>query len=953
MRIFSVSGRFSRVCIRVLPLWAATVFSLTNPAFSQGAAPLTPESEWKVSDIRDAKKSSESYCTLTRGFTKDVVLTIARNQRDETSLAFDFRKQAFAPGKTYTVAMNAGPSARRAFEARPVSPSALVITTGQDEPFYAGIRKNGKLDVSISGDIYSFNIDGLGAAMDRLSGCVDDLRQAKADPSSILPREPGSRPGKNQPVEQTAGKTQKSDLAALREENRRLSETLAQERRSYENSAMGGKDSNALIELKEKLVLLEKENARLRADGNTAQKNEAPSSSKAVSSSPATQALSEDIATLRAENARLRKSLADEKSTKVEVPEAVSPKAFTALREQYEEQKRENERLRKDIESARTATESTSVPSAASLTQTRILEEKLAAAEKKVEALSQESRTLRTDKEKLLLKKSGDNWDAEEATRRYNEADREARRLSLLLDEKTGVCNEEKAKLEGLLFDPAVTSSAQIAHLAGLEEKLQKANADLQSSDAVCQEKIAQTEKQTGGTAIEPLKKQLATLESERDSLKSALKTSEDALARKSSEIKEALAIKSDDEKKLSDLELSLKQNRKTVSSELSPREKDLALKQQEFERKAREQASVIALLQKEKTDLSSRIALLEKTDLEQEAFRKTLDVQKNSPRNEELARLKAELIRKDSAFKETVVRLESEKNVLAKQLQVAQTQTPSQTPSEAIDRAPQTKTLQELEALRAEIARRDLASKQQADSAKLEMEKKVAALESDKKALQFALSQIGSAGGSAGARAAVSQGAESSSPRPIARVPLQPDRAAIPSSFPGGSPAFPESRRVPFMSLSNVTALLKSANLSVTSGVESVTPAMETTARAFRWESGPLFGSLEERPMTASEQFTDFVSDYLDRTRSHCSGDFASSPTPLDPPEGIEQVISYEIACVSPAGGSSAAVLFAARNGVFSVIANESGAETIDTAIEARDRIYMALSNVGRNVSR
>ncbi|HRC27464.1 MAG TPA: hypothetical protein PKX87_08555, partial [Alphaproteobacteria bacterium] len=153
-----------------------------------------------------------------------------------------------------------------------------------------------------------------------------------------------------------------------------------------------------------------------------------------------------------------------------------------------------------------------------------------------------------------------------------------------------------------------------------------------------------------------------------------------------------------------------------------------------------------------------------------------------------------------------------------------------------------------------------------------------------------------------------------------------------------------------PFMSESNVTALLNSASLSTSSRVESVTPAMETTARAFRWESGPLFGSLEERPIDTPAQFTDFVSDYLDRTRSHCNGDFASSSTPVPTPQGIEQASSYEIACVSPGGGSSAAVLFVARKGVFSVIANESSAEAIDTAIEARDRIYAALSSLTRN---
>jgi chromosome segregation ATPase len=1008
--------------------------AFTHASFAQGAAPMTPESEWKLSDIRDAKKPSESYCTLTRGFTKNVVLTIASNQRDETSLAFDFRKDAFAPGKTYTVAMNAGPGARRAFEARPVSPSALVITTGKDETFYAGVRKSGKLDVSISGNIYSFAIDGLGTAMDRLATCVGELRQATAD---RLPESPSSPTVKKdikssglseKPSKIAMPGVPKSEVAILQEENRRLSETLAQERRSYENSAMGAAGSNALTELREKLVLLEKENTRLR-QGRSENSESALNASHPVQTD---QKLAEDISTLRAENTRLRKVLAEEKSTKIAVPETVSPKAFDALRQQYEEQKAKNDRLKKDLDASRSAASDAAVPSAEAITQTRILEEKLAAAEKRVETLAQESSQLRTEKEKLLLKKSDNNWDAEEATRRYNEADREARRLSLLLDERTSACNEEKAKLEGLLFDPAVTSSAQIAHLADLEEQLQKARSDLGASDSICEGKIAQAEKESGGKTVESLKKQIAQMESERDALKTAAKESGEALARAASARQEIASQKASYEKKISELEAALKKSAATLSDSVADREAAMKTAQSDAARKIKEQEAALSLLQKEKTDLTASLAETRKTldsmsathqeiasqkasyekkiseleaalkksaatlsdsvadreaamktaqsDVarkikEQEAALSLLHKEKTDlvarisqleseriaekavasplPQQEKEGKktseiLKADMNGKEASFRETVSRLEAEKIALARQVQALQAQSAPapQTTSPHVE--PGSKTAQELEALRAEIARKDLASRQQADSAKTEMDRKIAILESEKKALQFALSQIGSAGG------ASTPAAQGVRPQPPARVALPPDRAAIPASFPGQSTqsrlSVPAPRTAPFMSASNVTALLNSANLSMSSRVESVTPAMETTARAFRWESGPLFGSLEERPIAAPEQFTDFVSDYLDRTRSHCTGDFASSSTPVPTPQGIEQASSYEIACVSPGGGSSAAVLFVARKGVFSVIANESSAESIDTAIEARDRIYTALSSLTRN---
>lgn len=877
-----------RFPMRLLQLGCCLAFFCTlafgHEALAQGAAPMSPESEWKVSDVRDEKRPAASYCTLTRAFSQGVILTIGRNMREETSLAIDFQKKSFSPDKTYTIAMNAGPGARRAFEARPASPSALVMSTGKDDTLYAGIRKSGKLDVSISGAIYSFHIDGLGEAMDRLSGCTESIAQAQktptptsegkpADPSLAALSKPVAAPS---PESLKKPKSDNGDIASLREENRRLTETLEKERRAYENKSTEG---NALIELREKVLLLEKENESLK-------KNPA-----AQKQSGAKGEVLDDLATLRAENGRLRKALADEKSARVDVPEAVSPKAFAALRQQYESLKAENERLRKSPESVETAQADTPLPSPQEISQARILEEKLVAAQKRVDDLAKESDRLRAEKEKLLLDSSGDNWNAEEATRRYNEADREARRLSVLLDQKTTQCTEEKTKLEAMLFDPAVTSKAQIAHLAKLEEALQQAKKDVASADSICEGKIASAEKSAVDASTKALKEKVDALKTALNDSKTQAQSASETLARKEQASTSALAsLKADYEKKIAEIKQTFEQEKTALTAKITAEQ-----------------------------DKDSRTSEEEKTAIVKE-----------------IQSLKTSLVRKETEFRQAVARLESEKSALAAQAQAVKSHTAQNQPGNETT----VRIAQEVQSLRAEMAKKDLLWKQQADMAKNESEKKIAILESEKNALQFALSQIGSAAGSV---PRIPSPATQAAP---ARLPSATELRSQRLSTPVPRTSSPTSETLAYIDAGTLSALLRKADIAISTPVESVSPAVETTAHAFRWESGPLFGSAEERGISEMAQFDDFVSDYLDRTRSRCTGDFAFSITSAGDLPGHGKTSAYEIACVSSGKGASAALLFAARDGIFTVIAHESGAESIDSAVDARDRIYNILTS-------
>lgn len=89
-----------------------------------------------------------------------------------------------------------------------------------------------------------------------------------------------------------------------------------------------------------------------------------------------------------------------------------------------------------------------------------------------------------------------DNWDLERATMRYNEAELQIKTLGQKLAAERAQCTMEKKKLEAMLFDPQVTEAQQQAKLADLQEKLVKAQKELELQRMRYDERIKVLEQQ-------------------------------------------------------------------------------------------------------------------------------------------------------------------------------------------------------------------------------------------------------------------------------------------------------------------------------------------------------------------------------------------------------------------------------------------------------------------------
>lgn len=125
------------------------------------------------------------------------------------------------------------------------------------------------------------------------------------------------------------------------------------------------------------------------------------------------------------------------------------------------------------------------------------MRDKIRDLEAQVSRLSAENQTLDSelksnlkDAEEERLSVSSDNWNLERATMRYNEAERQLKRLGRQLQAARQQCTSEKQELETMLFDPQVTEQQQLAKLSAMEEELAKAKSELQNAQRRYEERI-------------------------------------------------------------------------------------------------------------------------------------------------------------------------------------------------------------------------------------------------------------------------------------------------------------------------------------------------------------------------------------------------------------------------------------------------------------------------------
>lgn len=313
----------------------------------------------------------------------------------------------------------------------------------------------------------------------------------KAEPVKVAQAEPQKRVSKRlsditsdapktfaqvrpSPWVSTLQKKQKDELARIKEENKRLNDALQVQVKQPQAPKVTA-------------VAPQKNTAELKALRAQVQKLEAELQAKPdVSAQPfATPEMTKEIELLRAENKKLVSSLGAQEK-RMDAFDVKSPKAekeLEKMRAEIAALKSNNERLTQEKSKANSQIDGARVDAGnRAFEKINLVEAQLETAKQDNLKLSREIAAIRAQKDISKTKSDSSDWDLEKATHRYNEAEREIRRLGLLLEQQRTGHRQEKIELEQMLFDPAVTDKQQRRRLVELEAKLLAAERQLEAS---------------------------------------------------------------------------------------------------------------------------------------------------------------------------------------------------------------------------------------------------------------------------------------------------------------------------------------------------------------------------------------------------------------------------------------------------------------------------------------
>lgn len=889
-----------------------SVAMMSSASWAQTAPKVVykPQGEWAVTRMAAKGPGKDPYCTMARRFGENTILTFARNAKDETSLAMDFPPNTLAKGQSYYVTLDAGSNEKRAFDVTPVSDKAMVIRLGQDMKFHDALNSTGVLNVDVAGLQFEFDVPDMAKGHQDLGGCVTSIIEPAAGMSAKLSQAEPMKMAEAAPVEAAPLKeivpvaddgqivrrasddilaapitnsmpdnmpstmpetspmprmneAQTSEAEALREENMRLKNALERERRAYEDRAMTeSSGSSQVSEVMEKLKLLEKENSDLKyqvADARSGAPQTASVSPASCAPGDASQA--GEISMLREENARLKSDMAVQKTamTQLEMKAgqagegnaAADNAAVSRMQSRIDELLAQNSQLQTDVMSAQASASAAAVKSdgSISISQLRSVEAQLQAVEQERDNLRAQIEKVGAGKEEDLIKLSGSDWTLEQATRRYNEAEREIRRLGGQLEQAHTQCSTEKKEIEYMLFDPEIATQEQISRLMTLETEVNAAKAELGKKDAEVSDKMGAYEEQ------------LAKLQAELDAAKS------------------------------SSTEVAALKNELTVSKQTAAEKEKLAMRVAELE--AERSRSEIS--ESERLSLQERVSMLEneKVALEQ--------------------KLMAAIQPAGGAARVGIERMppQAAEPVMAQTVDVEPVvAVPTQAPVE------------------------------------------LAAYASSSKLSAGAVSSRDDSIYSAPVVALAPKSAVASDSFVTTKDVVEPviQAAALEASMSDHvTSQVAQPVAVPSSNLVTAEALssqLRQAGLALSGDVKKADNVSGPGFVAYSWNASGLFGSAEQKPMANAEQFMTMVNQYLDKTKSRCTGDFAASPVPTQSVAGV-QVASYEIACIgADSAGATAALVFYGKDGLFTTVAHEASMDTMDVAMDARDRIVASLSS-------
>lgn len=499
-----------------------TGFVATTPAFSQKIN-LEPMSDWSVNRIdSNAGSSAKPYCVMARRFDNNVILSIAKNDDGQKSMAIDFQTSRLATDRSYQVLLNADDRLVRGFEVRPVSDKAFVIRLGQDRPLFSALKAGSFLTVSYSGEDLRFDTSSFDSGHARLDDCLsknDDLTVASG---SALPAanvgkvERASYQAARQvaSIEPASGMANAPDIIKpkVKPDSLVSTSTFIKEDSQIRRGVHNANQMRKIESLQERIQRLERENGRLSGAQDQMDM------------------LRDELKDANAEVARLREQTAGLKEANA-LLRASSERSERELVARIAELRQTNREMQQDIEMYQASSDNFRLLSSQKeelTTENRFLREKLAGLEAK--SMNSEARQMEIDRLTSLVSSlrselggvsreneelqnalaksqntiqaaagtedmegclASNNWDLERATRRYQEAQREIERLGQKLRQQSERYEAEIRSVETQLFSPALASDAQNDRFVEMRKRLMRVSDELKKERVMSKRRVS------------------------------------------------------------------------------------------------------------------------------------------------------------------------------------------------------------------------------------------------------------------------------------------------------------------------------------------------------------------------------------------------------------------------------------------------------------------------------
>lgn len=1027
---------------------ASTLFSglfltaaVMTPAMGQERA-LQPQGAWAVTKVDRSAQGGNSYCTLSRKYDENIVLSLGRNQTEEYSLAIDFQKPVFDRDKALKINLQPGPGQLRAYDMMPTSEKAVVIRLGWDTGFFDTLNNSQQMKVKIADQAYAFAMPEIAKGQGELKDCMEGLKAAakgkdgasQTATKDVLNAEPVKasaefEAAKTESELPTAGEInaqkqqaeagEKGLLAAFAEgfssKEPKLNGENEKQRKNFGKSAIDEKEEVAAAEIKApappvmpqiaakpEAELIKRptptkpaEAAPKLAAVNTpspaapvaipSAKNAAPKAPtvedatalEMADTSPAAAAeaaqirdLEKRVREMSAENAALKQQIATQATVSAkpsaEVEKQISalqsekamlqqrldaakkesdakanPADLVAMQSQMKELEIKNSQLEDSLRQSQTRIAETAINTETkSMKQIVDLQTKLEAAQKDNAELARQLESFKLQQEDGRLNTIAGDWDLEQATKRFNEAEREIRRLGLQLEQERTACNREKAQIESMLFDPAVTEQKQIERLTQLQKDLDVARSQIadnqkQIQAAVDQQVAAKTqgieaekvalaqqvaELQKGANNNAALVAEKTAMQSQLDSMKSALAQKDQQLAslqaqpkvdpaametKVAQEVGKARAAADQEISVLKAQNLAMTQNVEAMKTAMAAKDKTIA--------DAQAAPKTDPAVLKQLADLQTSMASLKKDNdslrdqnivLRQESDKLHLqlaDVQNNgavradrvASAQLEVDDLKRQLAMKDrqnATYQNQLAALQQESTHLKNRLTVANDSRSSSTDEVGA-------LTRQVQSLQRQLSDMERAPTPQQISTDAVMNRVTPA-----------------AGYVSSAKAAPSAST------------LQVAATNTPATFGNGG-----------YDQSSIQSLLQKAGVQMNRLQRSGSGF--ANADNFSWSGANNIRGLASVARMSGQGFENMINQYIAYQKGQCDGDFASMPSPSNG-GGAKPMSLYEVACVGAGQSLSSSILFFEDQGHFIAISNQIPAADMDMAMDSRDKI-------------